>query len=105
MGSKIDHQDFRFMFRIGKKNLDGKPRAILVGFRDESTRENILRRSHSIRASEKFRNVFIDPDLTKAQIQDHDNMRREALRRNESGNELWKVLGRKGAGRLVRVKK
>lgn len=105
---QVGLSDVRFLYRLGKKDDAPdvrRPRAIMVGFKDVSTRDRVLQSSHRARDTTEFRNVYVDPDLTKAQIQDDAEMRREAKKRSESGNEEWRVKGIKGAGRLVRSKK
>lgn len=99
--------DIRFVYRIGKKeshSTNGKPRMIMVGLNDSRLRENVLRNAHLARKIPALKHVYVDPDLTKAQIQDDNEMRKEAAKRSESGNEIWRVKGIRGAGRLARLR-
>jgi hypothetical protein len=77
---------------------------LLVGLKSRDLRDTILQGSHKTKKNVEFRAVYIDPDLTKAQMEDKAELRREAQRRTESGNGQWRVKGRKGASRLTKIR-
>lgn len=97
------------MYRLGKaqdeSDEDRRPRPIVVGLKEQKLKEQVLQNCHQVRKHADFQRVYIDPDLTRAQIQDDIDMRNEATKRTESGNGEWKAKGRKGLRRLVKVKK
>ncbi|TRY74014.1 hypothetical protein TCAL_14632 [Tigriopus californicus] len=104
----LGQPDIRFLYRMGKRESDlskEKPRMIILGLTDQKLRERILQNAHLARKTSEFKQVYVDPDLTKAQIQDDNEMRKEAAKRSESGNDIWKVKGLRGAGRLVKLRK
>lgn len=106
-GVDICEKDCRVVYRMGRKENEvtkGRPRMILVGLREATMRDKILECATNLRKSEIYHKIYIDPDLTKAQILDDEEMRKEAKRRSDSGNGSWRVVGRKGSGKLVRMK-
>lgn len=99
--------DIKFAVRLGKNEGDSKP--LLVGFRDKSKRDEILRNSYKL--YELGLEVSIVPDLTLLQREEEKKLRVEAKKLNEqmeeqeSLNYEWKLVGMKGEKSLVRVKK
>ena len=70
--------------RIGKV-LKDKPRLLRVKFSDNISRDAVLRRSKYLRNS-KYKDVYINKDLTPLQ-QTEQHALREELRRRRSRNE------------------
>ncbi|TRY81083.1 hypothetical protein TCAL_14474 [Tigriopus californicus] len=104
----LGQPDIHFLYRMGKRESDlnkERPRMIILGLTDQKLRERILRNAHLARKTSEFKQAYVDPDLTKAQIQDDNEMRKEAAKRSESGNDIWKVKGLRGARRLVKLRK
>lgn len=106
--SSFSEKLLKFVVRIGawKENSN---RPICVGFRDQNDREKVLRNSKNISSS--YPDYFLSPDLTKAQITRDKKMREEAEQKNkeltsdDAKNYVWKVIGRYGQRKLLRVKK
>ena len=88
-------------FRIGKRE-EGKIRPIVVSLRDEREKESILRGSSKLKDSHDWKDVYIRPDLTKAQREfmkkQEDQLKAEAASKNsllKNGETWeWKIRGR-----------
>ena len=101
--------DIKFLARTGEKPKDGKPRPIIVGFRDVSIRDGIINGAYKLKGS-SLDYIRVVPDLTKMQRNDEQALYAEAEKRNESltGEDLnfqWLVVGPKGAKRLQKARK
>jgi len=97
----------RFCRRIGEKGEE--PRPMVVGLNREAQKEELLDRAKDLQNT-VFANIGIVPDLTQEQRKDEADMAKEADRRNMDRSEdewaknlIWKVLGRRGEKRLVKV--
>ena len=102
-----DKTAIRFCRRIGEKGEE--PRPLVVGFNREWQKEDLLDSARELRNT-PFSVVGIAPDLTQEQRQEEVELGSEAERRNRnlteddvSKNLLWKVVGRKGEKRLLKV--
>ena len=92
---------FDVRFRIGKRE-EGKIRPIVVSLRDEREKESILRGSSKLKDSHDWKDVYIRPDLTKAQREfmkkQEDQLKAEAASKNsllKNGETWeWKIRGR-----------
>ena len=96
-----------FCQRVGEKG--DTPRPLVVGLSRESQKEDLLDLAHELRHT-NFAEVGIVPDLTQEQRKDEGEMVKEAKRRNQSRSQddraknlVWKVIGRRGEKRLVKV--
>ena len=101
--------DIKFINRTGAMPADGKPRPIIVGFRDHNIRDNILKGAFRLKGN-ILDHLCVVPDLTKLQRTEEQTLYDEAeLRnRNMSGDDQnlqWIVVGQKGAKRLHKVRK
>ena len=102
--------EVKFVNRVGEKPKDGKPRPMIIGFRDVSIRDSILKNTFKLKNS-SFSHIRIVPDLTKLQRNEEQELTEEATQRNnnmsepESLNFEWRLVGQKGAKRLQKVKK
>jgi hypothetical protein len=100
--------DVEFCRRIGEKS--DKPRPLVVGFYTEWAKNTLLKNSKYLVGSEMDM-VSIVQDLTEKQRKTERDMLVEAERRNREDlndqdrakNLLWKVVGKKGQKRLVKV--
>ena len=52
--------------RIGKQNTEGK-QLLRVKCETENMKWDLLKKAHSIKENERFKYVFIQPDLTKTE--------------------------------------
>ena len=101
--------DIKLINRTGEKPKDGKPRPILVGFRDAKIRDGILRGAYKLKNS-SFDYLRVVPDLTKLQRDEEQALYKECEKRNDnmSGDDRgfqWIVVGTRGAKRLHKVRK
>ena len=69
--------------RLGAPRGDGKPRSLLVNLNSE--RIQVLKKAGSIRQYELWENVYIDPDRTPKERQEHASMRKELQIRKRNG--------------------
>lgn len=102
----VSSKDIKFCRRIGVRSAE--PRPLVVGFRRESNKDDILDCAWQLKNT-KFNNVNAVPDLTREQRKEEAELTREAERRNGdrtteevAKNVEWQVVGRKGEKRLVR---
>jgi hypothetical protein len=96
----------RFCRRVGEKG-EG-PRPLVVGFRRESQREDLLEKAKDLKDT-NFAEIMIIPDLTQEQRREEAEMVTEAVRRNaelseedKAKNLEWSVMGARGERRLVK---
>ena len=102
-----DRKVIRFCRRVGEKGDD--PRPLVIGFTREAYKEDLLDAARELRDT-TFSEVGIGPDLTQEQRQEESELANEAERRNELRSEddlaknlIWKVVGKKGEKRLLKV--
>ena len=67
---KVELGEFEVKFRAGKKKDDGKPRPMVVRIEEEEMRERILSNARKLAKTEKWRRVFVAPDMTWEQRED-----------------------------------
>ena len=103
----LDKTAIRFCRRIGERGEE--PRPMVVGFNREWQKEDLLDMARELRNT-PFSEVGIAPDLTQEQRKEEAELAAEAEKRNRqlseddvSKNLLWKVVGRKGEKRLLKV--
>jgi hypothetical protein len=96
----------RFCRRVGEKG-EG-PRPLIVGFKREWQKEDVLERAKDLRNTQ-FSEVVIIPDLTKEQRKEEADMLAEVEKRNgelsredRSKNLEWMVVGARGERRIVK---
>lgn len=75
--------------RIGKFS-EYRPRLIRIKCKTRDSRTNILKCSKQLRQSANYKNVFINPDLSKIQ-RDHDKRLREELKVRRNRGEDVKI--------------
>jgi hypothetical protein len=99
----------RFCRRVGEKGAG--PRPLIVGFRREEQKEDILEKARELRNTQ-FPEVMIIPDLTQEQRNDEAGMAVEAEKRNadlsaddKAKNLEWTVVGSRGEKRLIKTVK
>lgn len=85
---------------IRGKGPDAKPRVLLVHFNDPSLRDEVIQACSKLRKTEKWRTVYIAPDLSKDQRQERWNLREELKRRKEEGEENLIIRN----GKIIPVK-
>ena len=77
--------------RIGRPG-DSKPRLLKAVFTSLGDRNALLRKGKSLRTSSKYKQVFINPDLTALQRHSNKQLRAELKRRREAGERV-KIRG------------
>lgn len=73
--------------RIGRVT-GAKPRLLRIKCQNMSVKLSLLRHSKKLRESTRFRNVYINPDLTKQQRVKGAELRSELKRRRENGERV-----------------
>jgi hypothetical protein len=96
----------RFCRRVGEKGAG--PRPLVVGFRREEQKEDVLENAKQLRSTQ-FSEVVIIPDLTQEQRKDEADMVNEAEMRNRDLSEEdraknleWMVVGGRGERRMIK---
>jgi hypothetical protein len=96
----------KFCRRVGEKGAG--PRPLIVEFRREAQKEDLLDRARDLRDTD-FADMVIIPDLTHEQRKEEAELVREAERRNSSltqdevaKNLEWSVVRARGERRLVK---
>jgi hypothetical protein len=100
--------DVEFCRRIGEKSERARP--LVVGFYTEWAKSILLKNCKYL-AETNLNNVSVVPDLTEKQRRAEKDLMAEADRRNKEDlteqdvakNLSWKVVGRRGQKRLVKV--
>ena len=104
--------DVKFARRLGvKPSNEDDPRPLLMSLKSSDVRNKVLSNAKKLaNKSAEWKKVSIAADLTKRQREEEKNMREDAKNRNakrttnEEKNWEWKVVGRRGDRRLVKVK-
>ena len=102
----------KYARRLGERPVGtAGPRPLLIGFKVLDSKQTILDNSRKLaEKSDVWKNVSVISDLTKRQREDEQKLRHEAERLNaersvdDTKNWEWKVVGRRGERRLVKVK-
>lgn len=108
LGITVNEDDFRSIFRIGKKTEDkDKVRPLLVQFKEKTLKNKVMESMYKLKnASDEFRKVSITHDLTEKERKEVRDLVEEAKAKqaSESGEYSWKVRGSPGQLRLIKVK-
>ena len=105
MDATTTSTNIHFKTRLGAKQ-PGKQRPYLLKFRDQRTRDDVLRNAKKVLAS----GVRIKPDLTKIQREEDAKFKKtideenNAKPEDESGEYRWKVAGPPGNLRKLKVR-
>ena len=97
------------LHRLGKYARE-RDRPLKVCFKQTNTVESVLRNAKGLKhAPEPFKEVQINRDLTQMQRDEESELEQECKKRNqnltsdEAKNFKWRVVGRKGSKRLIKV--
>ena len=71
-------------YRVGKPDQE-KPRLLIVGLENIEVKSEILKMAPQLRATEKWSNVYISPDLTWKEREEGRRLREELKRRTSAG--------------------
>ena len=105
------NESCRFVKRLGPRNEDSEvPRPLLIGLKENQYCDSVLDKSHKLADKEEpWSNVNIIRDLTKTQRKEEKEMRVDVEKKNnelnedEKGNWEWKVVGRRGERKVMKV--
>ena len=81
------HANIEKVSRHGKPRSDGK-RILKVQLSTEKMKHNILKMSKQLRRSQKYSDVYINPDLTPAQQHEQYNLRKELKEQRALGADV-----------------
>ena len=73
--------------RLGKM-LPNRPRLLRFRCKSNTTRNMLLKKAYQLRSTQKFRHIFINPDLTRAQRELQQTLRSELRRRRDLGENI-----------------
>ena len=76
--------------RLGKM-LPNKPRLLRIKCQPNNTRALLLRKAKQLCSTQKFKRVYISPDLTQMQREQQHNLRKELIMRRNQGESV-KIL-------------
>ena len=104
----IKKEDVVKIIRLGKRDAN-KPRPMLVEFKDEEKKTNIMKNLVNLgKAPEHLRRISVHHDLTKKQREDEKKMREEAKKlesEDKSGEYDYRIRGPPWARRIAKMKK
>lgn len=109
LGVDVNDHDIGKMYRLGKKTQDGKSRPLLVGFKIESKKLEIMNNLTRLKeADQRFRTVGIAHDLSPRQREEVRKALEAARRQQEesgqpAGNQKFRVVGQGSKLRVVKV--
>ena len=105
MNAETTSDNIQFKTRLGTKQA-GRNRPFLLKFRDQRTRNDVLRNARKVLES----GIRVRPDLTKLQRQEDEKFRKTVDEENsvnpedDSGEYRWKVAGPPGNLRKIKVR-
>ena len=110
MEMEVVKADVEVKFRAGKKREDGKPRPLIVRFKEEEKKERALNDARKLARKDEWKRVFLAPDLTPKQRE--EDRRKEEERKKEAEEKTakateegkqgkWIVVGQRGRRRVV----
>jgi hypothetical protein len=109
LGIQMTEGDISKMFRLGKNQSSDRPRPLLVGFRDESKKTELMKNLSKLKsAQECHRSISIAHDLAPGQRDEIRKALEEARRQagagssQMAGNLKFKVVGLGSRIRILR---
>ena len=106
----VDMSSLRFAKRLGAVHEDGSARPLLVGFQTTEQCQNVLDKTPGLsELEERWSQIHVVRDLTKLQRKEEKDLRDDLVKRNgelqgaDAENWIWKVVGRRGERKLVKV--
>ena len=107
---QIEEDEVEVKFRAGKKREDGKPRPLIVKFKEEEKKERVLGEARKLNRKNDWKSVFLATDLTQKQREEdrkkEEERKKEAEEKNakaqaEGKQGKWIVVGQRGRCRVV----
>ena len=107
---EVEEDGMEVKFRAGKKREDGKPRPLIVRFKEEEKKDQLLIDARKLGRKEGWKKVFLAPDLTPRQREEdrkkEEERKKEAEEKNAKAREegkqgKWIVVGMRGRRRVV----
>ena len=74
--------------RIGSRLDNSKPRLLRIQCSNREIKESILHKSKDLRKNDSFKNIYINPDLTKMERLKNKALREELRLRKNSGEDV-----------------
>ena len=101
----------RFVKRLGPRVEDStSPRPLLVGFKNVETVNSVLQKAPKLAEKEEpWSRINVVKDITKIQRKEEKKLREDVVKKNaertaeESENWEWKIVGRRGERKIVKV--
>lgn len=92
IGINLKEDDIRSVYRIGRKpetNQPARNRIMCVVFKDGNTKAEMLRNARNLKDSSdnELKEVFVTPDMTQRQREEHKLLRDELIRRRNNGEQ------------------
>ena len=106
----MEEEEVEVKFRAGKKRDDGKPRPLIIRFKEEEKKERALNEARKLARKEGWKKVFLSPDLTPKQREEdrkkEEERKKEAEEKNAKARDegkqgKWIVVGQRGRRRVV----
>ena len=88
---QIDETKMKKFFRLRKTNSSNQPGLIIVEFHDLEDQTSAIKNSRLLKNDEEFKNIYINRDLTPAELELDKKLRTE---RNKKNSELQQGEGR-----------
>ena len=104
----VQEVDIKSQFRIGRKDQDHKDRPLLIQFREKALKNRVMETLYKLRGAEdKFRNISVTHDFTKAERLECKSLVEEAKKKQqeEQGEYLWRVRGLPGQLKVIKFRK
>ena len=98
-GLEIEDLSIKTIVRLGKKE-EGRTRLLKVALESVKRKREILTKAKKLREAERWKKVFVTPDLTPKERQQNKVLREELKRRTEEGEECL-VIRR---GKITRLR-
>ena len=90
--------------RMGREKIDGKTRPVWVKLGSKKERNTVLEKAKKLKAEERWKNIYINRDMTEDERKQAYNLRRELREKRDQeeiggGNSKFKIH----QGRVIRV--
>ena len=104
---RFNAYDIKFIIRPGEKRSDGKPRPMIVGFKNSRCRDYLYDSSYKLKKT-RLSEIRVVADLTRFQRDKEQALFEECEKRNAELNSdeaaafLYRVVGQKGQKRIIK---
>ena len=77
-----------FHFRRIDKDLDGKPKLLLISFKNSHSTKTVFNSANNLKGLPSYKSVYISLDRTPQQQEESRTLRKELKRRREAGENV-----------------